>query len=270
MNQNVLYKRQAFRKGYKVEQTIFENGNEKMYIAFVMEVEKTDSCQYLIERREILINNQLPSLVLEQVSDKIGNLFFPLKVETFENGHLKHITNLEEIRKRWKNLKPEFSYYYKGEYAQKLIQIIENELGFKSKIQNRILNSLFYRLYFLPFQDYINEKDLYFDLYLPIFPFRNKVKYSIKTIEKPELSENGKLHIEMIGSCSDSRNFEEIINSQKKVESERCENICPGKIESTYQLNLKDGSVLSIHTEIVLQSEDGKNNRKIVFKLNPI
>ncbi|AZA53420.1 hypothetical protein [Chryseobacterium sp. G0201] len=264
MVQQILEKKYPFRKEYGIVQTLFEDDFEKSKITFVTEIERLEPFEYSIRRKNILINDKAPDLVIEQISEKIGNIFFPLEVETLENGNLKHISNLDEIRKRWKSLKPKLVEYYKGKLAQGLIKNIEDELESKNIIQNRILNSFFYRLYFLPFRDYIKEENTDFDLYLPVFPFKNKVKYNIQIIDS-NLSEEGKVMMKISGKCIDPRSFEQIINNRKIAESDE-ENFI-GKVELTYQFNKEDGSIFSIHAEISLQSKDEKKVRLINFEL---
>lgn len=266
MDHNIVAGKYPFRKEYGIVQTLFENDEEKSKITFITEIERLEPFQYSIRRKNLLINNKVPNLIIAQISEKIGNIFFPLEVETLENGNLKHISNLDEIRKRWKSLKPKFVEYYKGKLAQELIRNVEDELESKNIIQNRILNSFFYRLYFLPFRDYIKEENNDFDLYLPIFPFKHKVKYNIKIIDS-KLSEEGKGMMKISGKCIDPRSFEQIINNRKITESEEEENNCGGKVDLTYQFDKKDGSVFSIHAEILLQSKDEKNVRLINFEL---
>lgn len=266
MIQNILTKKQAFRKKYVVVQTLFENNEEKRKITFITEIERLEPFEYSIRRKNILINDNAPNLVIEQLSEKIGNVFFPLEVETLENGNLKHISNLNEIKKRWKNLKPNLAEYYKGKLAQELIKNVEDELESKNTIQNRILNSFFYRLYFLPFRDYIKEENADFDLYLPVFPFKNKVKYNSKLIDS-KVSEEGKRVIKISGKCIDPRSFDQIINNRAISEIDEEENNCIGKVDLNYQFNKEDGSVFSIHAEISLQSKDEKKARFINFEL---
>ncbi|ANF49913.1 hypothetical protein A0O34_04930 [Chryseobacterium glaciei] len=266
MVQNILEKKYPFRKEYGVVQTLFENDEKKSKITFIIEIERLEPFEYSIRRKNILINDKVPDLVIEQLSEKIGNVFFPLEVETLESGNLKHISNLDEIRKRWKSLKPKLVEYYKGKLAKELIKNVEDELESKNIIQNRILNSLFYRLYFLPFRDYIKEENADFDLYLPVFPFKNKVKYNIKIIDS-KLSEEGKGVMKISGKCIDQRSFEQIINNRKNAESDEEENNCGGKVDLIYQFNKEDGSVFSIQAEIGLQSKDEKNIRLINFEL---
>lgn len=266
ISRNTILEKKPFRKEYEVMQTIYENGEDKTRLSFVAEVERFDAFRYSINRKNMLINGQSPDFLVEEISVKTGNMFFPLKLETLENGNLKQITNQDEIRTRWHFIKNEFLQYYSGKGAQEIIKTIENELASKNRIQNRILNSFFYRLYFLPFKDYIKEKDTDFDLYLPVFPFKNKVKFGV-TMKEFKLSENGKWMMQISGECTDSRSFIQMINNRKTTASD--EQKCSGKAELVYQFNKEDGSVLSINADVVLISDDEKNERQIIFELNP-
>ncbi len=265
ISQNNILEKKSFRKEYEVTQTIYENGEDKTRISFVAEVERFDAVIYSINRKNLLINGQPPDSLVEEISVKTGNIFFPLKLETLENGNLKQISNQDKIHARWRFIKNEFLQYYNGKGAQEIIKTIENELASKNRIQNRILNSFFYRLYFLPFKDYIKEKDTDFDLYLPVFPFKNKVKFEIR-MKEFKLSENGKLKMQISGECTDSRSFIQMINNRKITTSN--EQKCSGKVELVYQFNKEDGSAFSINADVVLISEDEKNERQIIFEAN--
>ncbi|KQT24167.1 hypothetical protein ASG22_09125 [Chryseobacterium sp. Leaf405] len=266
--EDILVKNKLFHKKYGIRQILHENGTEKTKMSFMMEVEKVAKSGYSIVRNNIYINNRAPDLVTEQMVEKVGNIFFPLEVETLENGNLKQITNIDEIRKRWKILQSEISKYYQGRTAEKIIETINDELADKNMIQNRILGSLFYRLYFLPFRDYISDQENEFDLYLPLFPFKNKVKYQVMMSKKPVFSETGKMILEIKGKLTDIRNFNEMVNGTKALEPEEDRIIqCDGSINALYQFNKEDGSVFSLEAEIILTNDDNSKSRKIIFEL---
>jgi hypothetical protein len=268
MDYNIVAGKYPFRKEYGIVQSLFENGEKKSKISFLTEVEKVGKSHYSLRRKNIYINYKAPDLVTEQIAEKMGNIFFPLEVETLENGNLKQITNIDEIRKRWKILRPSISKYYQGRTVEKMMETINNELTNKNMIQNRILGSLFYRLYFLPFQDYISALENKFDLYLPLFPFKNKVKYQVKIAKQPIFSETGEMILEIKGELTDTRNFNEMMSGAKTLEAEEGKiTQCNGSINAIYKFNKEDGSLFCIEAEIILESEDNRNNKKLIFEV---
>jgi len=266
---DILEKSRLFHKEYGVIQTSYDNEAKSKRISFLMEIGKIDVFKYSINRKTIYINHHAPDLVLEKMAEKAGSIFFPLEVETLPNGNLKQITNIEDIRKRWKILRPEMVNYYKGPLADNLIGRIDKDLGNKYQIQDRILASLFYRLYFLPFRDYVKNMEREFDLYLPLFPFKRKVRYQVKIAEQPSLSETGKMLLHIKGKLADTRMFFEIMNGKMPLERQE-EDItikCGGNIDALYKFNKEDGSLASLEANIILNSEDQKNIKKITVEI---
>ncbi len=264
---DVLLRNRAFHKEYGIIQTTYENGKQKNRISFLIEVKKHDASLFSITRKSIYINHNAPDLTAEQIAEKVGNIFFPLEVETLENGNLKQICNMKEIKERWKMLRPEMLKYYEGKTAEGIMGKIDHELENKNTIQNRIFGSLFYRLYFLPFVDYVGDIEKGFDLYLPLFPFKNKVKYQVSATQ-PIFSETGKVLVELKGKLTDSRTFSDIVNGKMQLEtSDERTGQCKGSIDAIYKFSKNDGSISSVEAEIILESENGESSREIKFEL---
>lgn len=257
-----------FYKEYGVIQTTYENGKQKNRISFLTEVKKHDASLFSITRKSIYIDYKAPDLTMAQIAEKAGSIFFPLEVETLENGNLKQICNMKEIKERWKVLRPDMLNYYKGSTAKERINRIDHGMESKSAVQNRILGSLFYRLYFLPFRDYVEKIGNGFDLHLPFFPYKNKVKYQVAVTEQPVSSEAGKMIVELKGKLTDTRSFSDMKNGKIQVETlDESTGQCKGSINAVYKFSKKDGSICSVEAEVLLESENGESSRKIKFEL---
>lgn len=262
-------KNRLFQKEYGVIQAIWENEVKRKKISFLIDVKRTDSRLYSINRKKIYINDKAPDLVAEHLAEKAGSIFFPLELEILKSGNLKEITNIEEIRKRWKILRPEMENYYKGAIADRILGKVNQELANKNKIQNQILGSLFYRLYFLPFRDYATEPEKEFDLYLPLFPFKKKVQYKVKSEVKPNLSETGKLNLHIKGKLADSRTWSAMMKGKMPLQIDTEDQVmkCTGSIDALYKFNREDGSLASLESNITLKSENNKNIKTITVEI---
>ncbi|MCY0970727.1 hypothetical protein [Chryseobacterium wangxinyae] len=251
---NCLNVPRVFKKNYGIIQTVQENEGEKLTIHYETELKKIDKNQIFISRKPIYINQKRPDMVMEQIADEVGSVFYPLQLELYENAKLKRIANFPEIQKRWKIKKQQLASYYKGEIAEKLLNRIDKQLDYRGKTQRGILDSLFFTLYFFPLYELFSDNKTHtFQVSLPIFPKVPRVLFEITLRIDEEISETQKFVIMAKGKCIDPRTETEIANGKEMHNPINKGEMAEGNLDFTYRLNAKDNSIYSIWGQLELK-----------------
>lgn len=263
--QNNLNVPRSFEKRYGIVQSVQENAVEKLKLHYETEVKKIGKDQLFITRKPLYINQKRPDMVMEQIADEVGGVFYPLQLELYENAKLKHIANFPEIQKRWKTKKQQLSSYYKGEVAEKLLNRLDEQFEYRGKTQRGILDSWFFVLYFFPlYETFTNDKTHIFQASIPVFPKEPRVLFEIILSIDEEVSESQKFIITAKGKCIDGRTISEIEAGKAmhnpETEGEKAE----GNFDITYRLNVKDNSIHAIWGEVQLKL--ATQTRKISFE----
>lgn len=262
---NTLYVPPSFNKKYGIIQRITTNDEEISFLHYQIKLQKNTLNNIVIKRYPLYINYQRPDLIIEQIADEIGNVFYPLELELYNNAKLKIIANFPEIQKRWKTKKIQLENYYKGSVAENLFNKINHQLQYRGQTQRGILDSWFFVLYFVSLYETFNDQKTYtFNLPLPIFPKKPKVLYEITLQIEETLSETNKFIIHAKGHCIDNRFATEIENGKTIHDPELIGEKVKGDFAFVYTLNAQDNSVFSIFGTVDLELNN--TIRKISFE----
>lgn len=262
---NTLIVPKSFEKRYGIVQNVYENETEKLKLHYETEIKKTVKKNILITRSPFYINEKRPDMVMEQIADEVGSIFYPLELELYENAKLKHIANFPEIQKRWKAKKQQLASYYKGGVTEKFLNTIDEQFEYRGKTQRGILDSWFFVLYFFPlYEQFKDDKKYTFQLTLPIFPKEPRVLFEITLSINEEVSDVQKFTITAKGKCIDPRNTDEIENGRAVHNPEAVGEKADGSFDFSYKLNAKDNSIFAIWGEADLTVN--KTHRKISFE----
>lgn len=263
---NTLQIPKSFERSYGITQSTHVNGLEKSKLHYQTEIKKTAKDRLTISRQSMYVNHKRPEMVIEQIADIVGDMFYPLQLELYDNGKLKFIDNFPDIQKRWKEKKVSFSAYYKGQVTDQLLDNLDNQLQYRGKMQRGILDSWFFVLYFFPLYEEFNEDKIYnFQIGLPIFPRKPRVLFDITLSIDETITETQKLTITARGKCADPRTLEEIINGKATHNPEVKGEKVTGNFDFTYKLNARDNSIAALWGEVNLKLN--QDQRKIVFDL---
>ena len=261
-SKNTLENKKSYQKRYGIIQKTFHNDKEKLKIHYETEIKKTNTNIEII-RHPVYVNRQKPDLIVEQIADKVGNILYPLQLGLNENGSIKEIINFKEIDIRWRKLKPDLEDYYKGETAEDIIKKIENQLKSKSRTLNKIKDSLFYLLYFIPIYEVFDENKKYtFHQGIPFVNEQKNILFEITVSINEEISKTKKIFIKVEGKSIDnifSNNLEESVNSEDSGDEKS-----NGYFDFTYKLNSQDNSIFAIFGEIGVKFP--AYDKKIVFE----
>lgn len=253
-DQNVLDNSKKFERTYGIVQKVEEQGREKQEMHYTMKVKKSEQCKMILMRESIYLNEKRPDFVMERIADEVGSIFYPMQLELYETGKLKHIDNFSEIQKRWTAKKEKLTSYYKGEIVEKLIENLDQQLEYRGKTQRGILDSLFFVLYFFPLYEKFEEDHAYsLKTAIPVYPKEQQIGYDVKLTLHEEVTDEGKFMISVKGKYIDSEN-------EEKTEYEKTS----GNLNFTYMLNAMDNSISSISGMIDLSTAG--NRKSISFE----
>ena len=251
---NTLNVPRSFEKRYGIVQKTHENETEKLKLHYETELKKTSKEQLIINRKPLYINDKRPDMVMEQIADEVGGVFYLLQIELYENAKLKHVANFPEIQKRWKTKNQQLASYYKGEEADKFLNQIDKQFEYRGKTQRGILNSWFFVLYFFPlYETFSDGKTHTFQASLPIFSKQPRVLFEITLGIDEEISEAQKFIITAKGNCIDPRTASEIENGKAIHNPETKGEQAEGSFDFTYKFNAKDNSIFAIFGETHLK-----------------
>ncbi|MFK7048318.1 hypothetical protein V3Q77_00275 [Flavobacterium davisii] len=245
---NTLYVPPMFNKKYGIIQRITTNDEEISTIHYQIKLQKTALDTIIIDRHPVYINYRRPELMLEQIVDEIGRIFYPLELELYDNAKLKVIANFSDIQKRWKAKKILLENYYKGKVIENLFKKINDRLQYRGQTQRGILDSWFFVLYFFSLYETFNDQKTYtFNLSLPIWPKKPKVLYEITLQIEETISETNKFRIYAKGhSIATEMQKDNTIHSTEFTEEK-------GNLEFVYTLNAQDNSIFSICGKVDLK-----------------
>lgn len=261
-SKNTLDNKKSYQRRYGVIQKTFRNDEEKLKMHYEIEIKKTNT-NVEINRYPVYINHQRPDLLIEQMADKIGNILYPLQLGLNENGTIKEIVNFKEIDLRWRNLKPDLQDYYKGETAEQIIKKIDTQLKSKSRTLNKIKNSLFYLLYFLPLYEKLDDNKKHTFLQkIPFIKEQQNVLFEITISIDEEISETKKIFVQIKGKSIDTPFIQD---KEDAVSSEDLDiRKSNGYFDFIYKLNSKDNSIFAMYGEIGMKFST--YDKKITFE----
>ncbi|QYS89931.1 hypothetical protein [Flavobacterium davisii] len=223
-----------FNKKYGIIQRITTNDEEISTIHYQIKLQKTALDTIIIDRHPVYINYRRPELMLEQIVDEIGRIFYPLELELYDNAKLKVIANFSDIQKRWKAKKILLENYYKGKVIENLFKKINDRLQYRGQTQRGILDSWFFVLYFFHYTK-------------PLMIKKPKVLYEITLQIEETISETNKFRIYAKGhSIATEMQKDNTIHSTEFTEEK-------GNLEFVYTLNAQDNSIFSICGKVDLK-----------------
>ncbi|MFH6937202.1 LysM peptidoglycan-binding domain-containing protein [Flavobacterium sp. FlaQc-30] len=128
-----------------------------------------------LQVNQVYINDKEPNLVIEEFASEISKVLYPIVLCLTDRGAIHSILNVEDIHRRWKDLKPAILKYYKGgNVIQRLIYSFEKSIGSESLLRRSFEEHPFFQIFFAPI--YQNHSS---DLSFTSFGFQTQTFQSI-------------------------------------------------------------------------------------------
>lgn len=146
---------QTNKKVFEVHQQQWQSGLLDKTLQYDMEVtllgqSNNTDFGYEIDRRNILIDNEEPNTVFEQLAFECGQAIFPLRFTIDKAGVIKQFYEYSKVIERWTVIKDQLLNYYEGDMAVNYIMRTDQNLKNADTIKQLIKNQLFVYFYFNP------------------------------------------------------------------------------------------------------------------------
>ncbi|WP_136667877.1 hypothetical protein [Flavobacterium sp. H122] len=153
---------QTGKKVFEVNQQQFQGGLLDKTLQYEMEVtllgqSNNTDFGYEIDRRNLLIDNEEPNTVFEQLAFECGKAIFPLRFTIDKNGVIKQLYEYPKVVERWLVIKEQLLNYYEGDMAVNYIKCTDQNLKNMDTIKQLIKNQLFVYFFFNPLQNTVTE-----------------------------------------------------------------------------------------------------------------
>jgi len=160
-----------------------------------------------INKHQVFINEKLPDSIIDRLSEKCGNVLYPLQVEVNTIGQVLRIINQNDIQERWEKLEHKINLEYKGDTIQRLLSNMKEIIMDSNKLTELVLNrDWFVILFFAP--RYNHNK---YTLNLPVIPYKQNVEYAINQTIKSVATKLNERIITLKGKCIDKRSERDIL-----------------------------------------------------------
>lgn len=235
-----------------------------------LSLDPDEGFRFLIDRKQVYINNHAPDLMIDKLADDLGKCLYPLELRTDNEGRLTAIANKEALSKRWVQQKEKLAQYYKGQLAQNALLKMEAILGNESSLLLRLKDDWFYSLFFsgiygLRSHDF-RQKTL---LELPVVPYGPLLKYTITREITEQHTESQCLIINCKGRIEEQRSAEDIAMRRPSPVHKTLYGTgtgAEGEVEIRYRLYHKDFGVRSL-TGFCSFNDPAETGRRIIFEI---
>ncbi|HSD08163.1 hypothetical protein [Flavobacterium sp.] len=202
-----------------------------------------------IDRKQVYIDNEEPSLLVEQMLDKCAKAIFPIRIIPADDGTISEIDNHEEIIQRWRSLKKHLGSYYYSDVAYKILNKVQQLILNKVELKRSLNKDWFFHLYFSPL--YINYPLDVPQIYLWKSPIlgNQSVDYKVNHVVEEYYTSTDKIIINAKGKSIDERSIEEVLKGidypKAKLQGMDYKTL-ESEMEVQYKLYGEDRSIFSI------------------------
>ncbi len=273
-NYNLRHNLEGFYGNYGCS-VLYDDGaskNEirhKLKIKFIGNVSEFENW-YRIERdSKIYINDILLDSFMDTLAFEVGQVLYPLEINTTYNGVLSKILNYTEIVNRWEKEKVLIHKKYKGKIVDDYVALADKTLKSEDILFKKITSDWFLNLYFSDLYKFYSP-DLYVDdkMYYPLLGDTNHVRY--ETVSKIEIEkEVGRtdVRVNIKGTINDERcalDLEQKLDEPYYGLLNKEEKVLKGTCDITYLLDEKTGVIEGV--EAVFYTKF-KNPKKVLVKM---
>lgn len=239
---------------YAVMYTIKEGEDEINTLKFEVSIEFKERTQngffiYEINKSEIFINNEEPNYMLDELSEKISNIIYPLKIVTNQENKWIGIHNADEILKRWEKEKTNKNDYFDGDWVNQCQEmskkVFKNQTSLTASLANDyFLNTFFSGIYtnFTPYFKFENTFNF------PLLTNFDPLQYKVTQVIDEYLDEYNQVILDQEGELDDERTKADLESGQIfniASEDSNAEK-AKGTFKAKYFLNHTDNSIESV------------------------
>ncbi|MFP2996454.1 hypothetical protein ABN763_11110 [Spongiivirga sp. MCCC 1A20706] len=112
-----------------------------------LEIFEDDTALISFFKYDFFINKKQPSLIIDQIADEINDALYPITLLINRVGAVLSVTNLIEIKDRWKKKKSQLKLEYQGSLADKIFRQIDNRLDNEVNFELSLEKDLFLKTF---------------------------------------------------------------------------------------------------------------------------
>ncbi len=105
---------------------------------------------YEIDRKNLLVNNEEPSAVFDELALACGKALYPIRFSVDDKGDVVQIYEYPRLIERWEAIKSQLLNYYEGDMAVNYIKCNDNNIRNNDSLKSLLKNQLFNYLFFSP------------------------------------------------------------------------------------------------------------------------
>lgn len=155
----------------------------------------------IIRADALFINDLQPDSHLDQLAFETSNVLYPLELEVLNDGSINRITNYKEIKERWVYAEEKIRTYYKGQLADKYLELTNRTLEDEKRLISKIAKDWVLYMYFILFNKYdFKESMMQFPTAGKAIAVNYKVTHKVES--RPEVED---LIIRIKGVIEDER-----------------------------------------------------------------
>lgn len=203
---------------YKVSIRL-ENNNQNNVVEFCASVKwiQKEDLLYNIQIDKLTetykINGQEADLVADELAIKAASCLYPLNLLVTRQDGIIGINNIDEIQKRWLDVRKNMLNYNEGEIIEKYLRITEKSIKDEEALLLSLKNDWFLYAYFNRiYQTYTSEYVIENFIKVPLIFNTDGVEYNIQQKIDKDLDEKGCMNIAMKGNVSDLRSITDLEN----------------------------------------------------------
>lgn len=245
---------------YKVTIQI-SNNNHTGYIHYYASVRwvKKENLLYTIEINKFpetyIINGVEADLVADELAIQVASVLYPLELVVTRQDGIVGINNMDEIRKRWVDIKKKVQDYNEGEILEKYLSLTEKALKDEDALLLSLRNDWFLHTYFNSiYQTYTSDYTIDNSIVVPFVFDTEGVEYKVQQKIDKDIDEKGHINISMKGLVSDGRSITDLEN---KLGYNRYTSESPlvGDYQASYMLEPKYNTIEEVKLNTKLDLE---------------
>lgn len=231
--------------------------DEKTKVHYETEVslspDPDEGFRFLINRKQVYINNHAPDLMIDKLADDLGKVLYPLVIRSDEQGNMIGLINRTELIARWNQRKEKITQYYKGHLVDLAVAAMESALEHEKSVIQRLKEDWFFSLFFsgiygLRTYDF-REGTL---VKLPMIPYSPLLRYAVTREITKQHTESKCLIVDCKGQLEEHRSAEDILLKNpvpiyQAIHGHATQ--AEGAVKITYQLYHEDFGIRSITGE---------------------
>lgn len=216
---------------------------------------------------DTFINDTEPDLMADELAVKVSATLYPLELIISRKKGIVGINNFDAIQKRWEKTKQKIREFNSGDIIEKYLYFNDKSFDNKEVLLRCLRNDYFLRGYFNKiYETYTNEYSFKNVLSFPFIFDTKEIDYTVEQKIEPIIDEQGYIHVEMRGICTEERSKADLINNSD-FPYYRSEDKLAGDYFAKYNIESKFNTIDAFLLECSLELNSFKKVSLVVTRI---